>query len=130
MRFCIYVLFETLTEGVDLSLRQRGGLTVKCNQIDDARNLQNAESILPRDPYENVTGEERQFYEFSTIFPPTPAAIKWQKCLHLPLLELFGDGLFMSSYGVDGTPQLLWCLRSANERGIGDRWDAQGFLSL
>jgi hypothetical protein len=66
-------------QGFDLCRRNRRRLSLKANQLYDAREPQNIEPIAPRHLHKYVAGEQRQVNASSPVLPAADRRIQREK---------------------------------------------------
>jgi|SRR5580704_622773 hypothetical protein len=107
MRFDLMATVQAVPYGLDIFLRQRSGMTIEADQVNDAGNLQKLQPIAQRQLYEHITWKQRHLKLHTAIFPSPHRLVEWQIVLDRSLLQLLCDTLFVVCVGVSDIPERL-----------------------
>src|SRR5687767_9869572 len=88
--------FDKLPNPVDLVLRNRRGLALKRDDVDDACALQDRQTFHRIESREAVPGEQRPVDFFLAILPAAPLGHRRQEHVDLLLLKLFAHDLLVA----------------------------------
>ena len=90
-------------------------MPVKTNKPHNTGNFQNLEPIAQREPYEDVSGEERELQSHSAVLPTAYALVQREETLHRSPFQLPHDALLVVRACVGCVPMRLKTLHRRSQ---------------
>ena len=107
MRLRAETVVEAYSNTSDIFIGQRRCASPKADNVRDAGNLENAQSILQCQVHKDIAGEQRQLQTHLAIFPLSQGFVLRKKVFDAAAAKLIGDPALPVRAGVERVPARL-----------------------